>query len=121
VREICWNCKEEYTPPAGLLETMFEVVPSDLRWYHGAGCPQCHQTGYKRRMAIAELWTPGVDDVLLINQDAPVDVIAASARKNTYSMATDALAKLREGRTTLEELLRVMPPSALRELRATLA
>jgi hypothetical protein len=34
-------------------------------------------------------------------------------------MATDALAKLREGRTTLEELLRVMPSSALRELRAT--
>jgi type IV pilus assembly protein PilB len=118
VREICWNCKEEYTPPAGLLETTFDMVPSDLRWYHGTGCPKCHQTGYRRRMAIAELWTPGVDDVLLINQNAPFDVIAASARKNTYSMATDALAKLREGFTTLDELLRVLPASALRELRS---
>ena len=72
----------------------------------------------KRRLAITELWTPGPDDVLLINQDAPFDAIAASARKNTYSMATDALAKLREGRTTLDELLRVMPPSAVRELRS---
>jgi type IV pilus assembly protein PilB len=120
VREICWNCKEQYTPPGGLLETMFDVVPSNLRWYHGAGCPQCHQTGYKRRMAITELWTPGVDDVLLINQHAPIDVIAESARKNTYSMATDALAKLREGRTTVDELLRVLPLSALRELRSTM-
>jgi type IV pilus assembly protein PilB len=119
VREICWNCKEEYAPPATLLATVFEVVPSDLRWYHGAGCATCHHTGYKRRLAITELWTPGLDDVILINQDAPAETIAASARKNTYTMATDALAKLREGRTTLEELLRVMPPSALRELRTT--
>jgi type II secretory ATPase GspE/PulE/Tfp pilus assembly ATPase PilB-like protein len=121
VRESCWNCKQEYTPAPGVLERAFDVVPSDIRWYRGAGCPTCHQTGYKRRVAITELWTPGVDDILLINQDASFDVIAASARKNTYSMATDALAKLREGRTTLEELLRVMPPSALRELRSTVS
>ena len=120
VREICWNCKEQYTPPGGLLETMFDVAPSNLRWYHGAGCPQCHQTGYKRRLALAELWTPGFDDVLLINQGAPFDVVLEAARKNTYSMATDALAKLREGRTTVDELLRVLPVSALRELRSTM-
>jgi hypothetical protein len=36
-------------------------------------------------------------------------------------MATDALAKLREGRTTLDELLRVMPPSAVRELRSVVS
>jgi type II secretory ATPase GspE/PulE/Tfp pilus assembly ATPase PilB-like protein len=119
VREICWNCKEEYAPPPALLHAAFDVVPRDLRWYRGAGCATCLHTGYKRRLAITELWTPGLDDVLLINQEASPDMIAASARKNTYSMATDALVKLREGRTTLEELLRVMPPSALRELRTT--
>jgi type IV pilus assembly protein PilB len=121
VREICWNCKQEYTPAPDVLERAFDVPPSDIRWFRGAGCPTCHQTGYKRRVAITELWTPGLDDVLLINQDAPFEAIAASARKNTYSMATDALVKLREGRTTIDELLRVMPPSALRELRATIS
>jgi len=120
VREICWNCKQEYAPPAALLSATFEMVPRDFRWYRGAGCATCHHTGYRRRVAITELWTPGLDDVLLINQDAPFDAIAASATKNTYSMATDALTKLREQRTTLEELLRVLPPSALRELRTTL-
>jgi type IV pilus assembly protein PilB len=118
VREICWNCKQEYTPDPGALERAFDVVPSDIPWYRGAGCATCHQTGYKRRVAITELWTPGLDDVLLINQDASFDLIAASARKNTYSMATDGVAKLREGRTTLDELLRVMPPAAIRELRS---
>jgi type II secretory ATPase GspE/PulE/Tfp pilus assembly ATPase PilB-like protein len=117
VREICWNCKEESAPDANLLRVAFDTVPTQLRWYHGAGCATCHQTGYKRRLAITELWTPSLDDVLLINQDAPFEAITASARTSTYTMATDAVAKLREGRTTLEELLRVMPPSALRELR----
>jgi type IV pilus assembly protein PilB len=121
IREICWNCKEEYSPAGGLLETTFDVVPNDLRWYHGTGCSKCHQTGYRRRLALAEFWTPGVDDVLLINQDAPVEAIVASASKNTYSMATDAMAKLREGRTTLDEVLRVLPPTALRELRSTVS
>jgi type IV pilus assembly protein PilB len=120
VREICWNCKEEYTPADGVLERVFDVVPRDVRWYRGVGCAKCLQTGYKRRLVIAELWTPGVDDVLLINQNAPSDVIQAAARKNTYSMATDGLAKLREGRTTVDELLRVLPPTALRELRTTI-
>jgi type IV pilus assembly protein PilB len=119
VREICWNCKEEYTPGGNVLESTFEIVPRDLRWYRGAGCSTCHHTGYKRRTAITELWTPGVDDVLLITQNAPLDAILTAARKNTYSMATDAMATLREGRTTLEELRRVLPPSALRELRST--
>ena len=120
VREICWNCKEEYAPPATLLSRTFDIVPKDFRWYRGVGCATCHHTGYRRRVAISELWTPSLDDVLLINQDAPLDTIFASAQKNTYSMATDASSKLREHRTTLEELLRVLPPSALREFRTTL-
>jgi len=120
VREICWNCKEEYTPAASLLSRTFDIIPKDFRWYRGVGCATCHHTGYRRRVAVSELWTPSLDDVLLINQDAPLDTIFASARKNTYSMATDASSKLREHRTTLEELLRVLPPSALRELRTTL-
>src|SRR5262249_28757923 len=119
--EICWNCREEFTPPAGLLERTFDVVPANLRWHRGAGCSKCHQTGYRRRLALAELWTPGGDDVMLINQNASHEAIVAAARKNTYSMATDTLAKLRGGRTTLEEVLRVLPPSALRELRTTVA
>ncbi|HEX6210769.1 MAG TPA: ATPase, T2SS/T4P/T4SS family [Methylomirabilota bacterium] len=118
VREICWNCKEEYTPAAPVLAGAFDAVPSDLRWYRGSGCAQCHQTGYRRRVALAELWTPDLDDVLLINQDASLDLVQTAARKNTYSMATDAVAKLREGRTTLDEVLRVLPLSALRELRS---
>jgi type IV pilus assembly protein PilB len=118
VREICWNCKEEYEPPATQLGSMFEFVPRHLRWYRGRGCPKCHQTGYRRRLVLAELWTPGTDDIALINENAPADAMLEATRKNTYSLATDAMARLREGRTTLDEIVRVLPPAALRELHS---
>ena len=121
VREICWNCKEVYTPPSEVLTSTFDVVPTEIKWYRGAGCEKCHQTGYKRRVALAELWVPGADELTLISQNAPPDAVAAAAKKNTYSMATDAFTRLTEGRTTLEEILRVLPHSAVRELRGMVA
>jgi type IV pilus assembly protein PilB len=118
VREICWNCKQETEPPAELLAGMFDTPPADVRWYRGAGCPACHHTGYKGRIAITELWAPDDDDVLLINKGAAQDEIREAARRNTISMAEDVMRKLREGRTSLEELVRVLPRSAFRALRS---
>jgi type IV pilus assembly protein PilB len=118
VREICWNCKQEFEPAPELLAGMFGTPPADLRWYRGAGCPTCHHTGYKGRIVLAELWTPDDDDVLLINKGADVEQIREAARRNTITMAEDVMRKLREGRTSLEELVRVLPPSAFRALRS---
>jgi type IV pilus assembly protein PilB len=117
VREICWNCKEDHEPPAELLDAIFDTPPAGIRWHRGAGCPSCHHTGYKGRIAITELWTPGDDDVLLINKGAPFEQIREAARRNSLTMAEDVVRKLREGRTSLEELVRVLPQSTFRALR----
>jgi type IV pilus assembly protein PilB len=121
VREICWNCKEEHTPPAELLAGVFTAPPEGIRWFRGAGCASCHHTGYKGRLALSELWTPGDDDVLLINKGAALDEIREAARHNSVTMADDVMRKLREGRTSLEELIRVLPQSTFRALRALTA
>jgi type IV pilus assembly protein PilB len=119
VREICWNCKHEYTPPESLLYEVFDVPPSHFTWYRGLGCVACHHTGYRGRIALVELWRPSDEDVRLINQRAPLDEVRASAERTTLCMADDALTRLREGRTTLDELRRVLPHSTLRQIRAT--
>ena len=49
---------------------------------------------------------------------APFDDLRKSAERTTISMAQDAHARLRDGRTTLEELTRVLPYSAILEHRA---
>src|SRR4030095_1917252 len=37
VRQICWNCKQQYEPTRQLLESVFDVPPTEFAWYLGAG------------------------------------------------------------------------------------
>ena len=120
VRQICWNCKEQYEPTRQLLESVFDVPPTGFAWYRGAGCDECHHSGYKGRLLISELWTPSEKDVMLINDGASFDAIQESASKSTIAMADDVLGKLRDGRITLEEVIRAVPHSTMKALRATL-
>jgi type II secretory ATPase GspE/PulE/Tfp pilus assembly ATPase PilB-like protein len=118
-REVCSECREPYTPPAELLQQTLGAPPDDANWFRGHGCSACNYTGYRGRLILAELWTPNDADVVLINRGAPFDEIRASARKSTLAMADDVAEKLRLGRTNLEELIRALPHSALRQLRQT--
>jgi hypothetical protein len=67
-------------------------------------------------LILSELWTPNDADVVLINKGAPFDEVRESARHTTLSMADDVTEKLSQGRTNLEELIRALPHSALRQL-----
>jgi type IV pilus assembly protein PilB len=117
VREICPKCKQEYTPSADLLREFFVSPPTDIRWYQGRGCSHCNYTGYRGRLAVAELWTPSDEDIILINKDAPFEELQQSAIKSTILVAEDAMEKLREGRTNLEELIRMLPYSSIYQFR----
>lgn len=117
VREICSQCKEEYMPSQELLKEFFSVPPAHIRWQKGRGCPRCNFTGYKGRTAVGELWIPNERDIILINKGAPFEEIRASSSASTVSMAEDAMEKLRDGRTNLEELIRVLPYSSIYQFR----
>jgi type II secretory ATPase GspE/PulE/Tfp pilus assembly ATPase PilB-like protein len=121
VREICPACRVEYAPPERLLSEFFDAPPAGMRWYRGKGCPACNMTGYRGRMAVAELWVPSEEDIILINKGAPFEQVRESARASTLSMGDDAWRKLQAGRTNLEELIRTLPYACLRALRATAA
>jgi type IV pilus assembly protein PilB len=118
-REVCSECREPYTPPAELLKETLGTPPADFRWFRGRGCGACNYTGYRGRLILAELWTPNDADIVLINRGAPFEEIRRSAQKTTVPMAEDVAEKLRQGRTNLEELIRALPHSALRQLRLT--
>ena len=117
VRRICDKCRTTYEPSKPLVREFFSDRPPDLRFYRGSGCTACHHTGYRGRLTIVELWVPSEDDIVLINKSAPIEEIRASARLNTISMAENAWLQLREGRTTLEELVRMLPYDAIVDFR----
>ena len=116
-REVCSECREPYAPPRQLVEETLGASRADFEWYRGAGCAACNYTGYRGRMVLSELWTPNDADVVLINKGAPFEEVRESARKTTLSMADDVAEKLAQGRTNLEELIRALPHSALRQLQ----
>ena len=117
VRRICAKCRTAYEPSKPLLREFFTEWPGNFSFYRGAGCSACNQTGYRGRLTIVELWVPSGDDIVLINKSAPFEEIRASARLSTISMAENAWLQLREGQTTLEELVRMLPYDAIVDFR----
>jgi general secretion pathway protein E len=112
LRLNCTHCAEPVVLTAqqrahyGLPETSQGAAPE--RFAQGRGCPACRGTGYHGRHAVAELFL--LDDELrdLIASRAPTGQIKAAARsRGMRSLRETAMALVREGRTTLEELDRV--------------
>jgi type II secretory ATPase GspE/PulE/Tfp pilus assembly ATPase PilB-like protein len=120
-RLICADCKQPHKPSPELVREFFLHEPEGLTFYRGAGCQACNYTGYRGRTSIAELWVPSEQDVILISKSAPLEEVRASARRSTISMAEDVTERLSSGRTNLEELIRVMPYSAVYQFRQATA
>ena len=113
VRKICANCKEEYRPEN--FHEIMECLPDSLIHYKGTGCDQCDYTGYRGRMALAELWVPSSEDLSLILREKDHDQLFRSSLQSTLFMVDEALDKLREGSTTIDELLRVVPHAMFKQ------
>ena len=108
VRKICPSCKEEYQPPeALLLQAGLDPKQKDLKVYHGKGCKTCLNTGYKGRICIFELLLPNDKIRSLIVQKTSMDVIRKEAViAGMKTMRDDGLLKVRQGVTTVEEVIR---------------
>jgi general secretion pathway protein E len=74
----------------------------------GRGCGNCRGTGYKGRKAIAEILLLNDELRELISARAPIRAIKEVAEKQgTRSLRQAALALVKSGETTLEEINRV--------------
>lgn len=74
----------------------------------GKGCQECNNTGYKGRIAIAELLVPNEKIEKLILQNATISEFEEAARESGMkSMYEDGMEKVKLGLTTKEEVLRV--------------
>ncbi|MCK5540987.1 MAG: hypothetical protein KAI69_08655, partial [Deltaproteobacteria bacterium] len=116
-RRICPHCKVAYSPSENLFKEFFVTPPADISWVKGQGCHECNYTGFKGRLALAELWEPSQSDIMLINKRAPMDDLRVSARQSTIPIMEEAMGKLKAGETSLEELTRILPYSFIKDYR----
>ncbi len=108
VRRICPKCRREYEP-ARKLRKALQRMGCEIEVFHkGVGCRQCRNTGFRGRLGVHELLV--IDDELrdAIVADAPIGELRKIA--NRHGMVTlrhDGFRKVREGITTVEEILHI--------------
>jgi len=108
VRTVCDNCKIEYTPDQLILKRVGWVGEERPKFYKGTGCEACNNTGYKGRVAIFEMLvvTPRLKE--LISTGATfTEIKNAALEEGLITLFEDGMEKAREGKTTLEEVIRV--------------
>jgi type IV pilus assembly protein PilB len=106
VRTICSNCKEEYTPTKEELARL-GLEQGQHTYYHGKGCVQCRQTGYRGRSGIFEILEMRQKIRKLVFENANQEVIREAAIEHgMVSLREAGINKLIDGITTFEEVLR---------------
>ena len=110
VRRLCPHCREPYEALPELAER-FSRTPRDpgpITLYHPVGCAQCNGTGYRGRLAIAELllMTDPIRKLVLSHATA-TEIQRTAVAEGMATLYEDGLRKALEGRTTVEEVLRV--------------
>jgi general secretion pathway protein E len=110
VRRLCGHCALPFTPDAAqALQLQQGGWTGQTRTHRAVGCPACRNTGYRGRLAVAEVLV--LDDELrdLIAARAPMQRIKQSAReRGMQRLRAAALALVAAGETSFEELDRVV-------------
>jgi len=110
VRTICPVCKTEQPVERGYLKKIGfpERLVDTTKFMRGAGCEECRQLGYQGRLAIYELLVLNEALRPLVLGRAASSTIAAKAiEQGMRTLRDDGWNKVRNGITTIEEVLRV--------------
>lgn len=110
-RKVCSECKEEYKPSSEEQKALKElgVEKKDIMLARGKGCQFCYQTGFKGRTGIYEVMEITDEIRKLIIERRPKNEIVELARKQgMHSLQDNAIQKVLEKVTTLEEIKRVV-------------
>ncbi len=120
-RKICEHCKEPADVPENLqalVRDALKPVPpgyyegqnidGPLALFKGRGCVRCSDTGYLGRTVIAELIAVTPEIQRLMNSGFPVEQVRSEIRRQGWiTMRQDAMLKVVEGVTTIDEVLRL--------------
>jgi type IV pilus assembly protein PilB len=111
-RRLCDKCKDPYQPDAEFLErvgypwTPGEKIPT---LYRPGGCPACSKTGFRGRIALHEVMEVTEEIERMCVERASAAAIGVTARaQGMLTLRADGMAKVGQGITSIEEILRVV-------------
>jgi type IV pilus assembly protein PilB len=108
VRRICQKCRQEYEPPRNVRRAVERMGVEKGTFFRGVGCRFCRNSGFSGRIGVHELLI--LDDEIrdAIVANAPLGAIRNLAgNKGMITLGIDGFRKMREGITTIEEVLQL--------------
>ncbi|MGH9323048.1 MAG: type IV-A pilus assembly ATPase PilB [Vicinamibacteria bacterium] len=109
VRRVCRECKTPIeVPPQGFIDAGFAPEEAkDITAYKGRGCNLCNNTGYKGRVGLYEVLEL-TDDIrqLILEGASAIELKQKAIEEGMVSLRRSGLTKVRDGVTTLEEVVR---------------
>ena len=109
VRRVCSHCKEPVDAPAAALMNVgfSESDASEVQLFRGRGCERCSNTGYKGRTALYEVMSIG-DEIreMILSGASSYEVRQKALQTGMLSLRESGLHKIREGVTSIEEVIR---------------
>jgi type IV pilus assembly protein PilB len=110
VRVVCVHCKKvvRYSPDALRASGLDPGEWGSVQFVEGAGCLECSGTGFRGRSAISELLDLS-DHIreMIIDRRPTSEIKRAAGEEGMTFLRDSALAKVREGVTTLKEINKV--------------
>lgn len=108
VRKNCQSCLEDYSPDPALLAKL-GLTDFEIKYKKGRGCPLCRNSGYKGRLGVYEIVHVDLDVRRIIRTSFSEDAVYDKLNEKDFKyMKDDALDKVIQGLTTLEEAVRIL-------------
>jgi type IV pilus assembly protein PilB len=109
-RVVCQKCREPYEVPANVMEDL-GAPPDEAKLttcYRSIGCQSCGGTGFRGRSALYEVMpmTDGIRELVLSGASA-LELKRQAIQDGMKTLRQSGVTKLRQGVTTVEEVLRV--------------
>jgi len=108
VRQLCDDCKKE--KPLDDTERMLLGLEDNVQTvFEADGCSSCNYIGYRGRFALMEVLRMDSDlDEMIVNQCSMNEFKQAAIEKGFVSIQDDAARWVADGRTSIEEITRVI-------------
>ena len=116
IRRICTDCKQPYEPtPHELREIgIGEDKAEDSKFYIGAGCDKCFDTGYRGRVGIYELMLMNEElREMIYHKESAGAIKKKSIELGLQTLRMDGARKASRGITSIAEVLRVTQADAM--------
>ena len=109
VRRICPECRQEYIPTAEEKEVVGIPADKEVKFYRGAGCSECLNTGYRGRTAAFEILVMNDEIRRAFRESGNSTTIGEAVSHSDFRTLRDDCRRLvLDGTTTVDEVQRIL-------------